>query len=110
MATYTVKMGDSLSKIARDVLNNINLWPQIAALNDIRAPWRIFPDQVLQLPDITDEQLYKGEAGRGTRLPTPATTTTPPAVNGAGIMPRINWTLVSLAIIGAGLLWYGFRK
>ena len=108
MATYTVKGGDSLSKIARDVLNNMELWPQIASLNNIRPPYTIFPGQVLTLPAISDEELYKGGAARGVPLPVP-TTQTPPAIEG-GMIPRVNWTLISLAIIGAGLLWYGFRK
>lgn len=53
MATYTVKSGDSLSKIARDVLGDMSRWPEIAALNTLRAPYVIHPGQVLQLPGAT---------------------------------------------------------
>jgi LysM repeat protein len=49
--TYTVKSGDSLSAIARDVIGNIDLWPNIARLNSISSPYVIKPGQVLQLPD-----------------------------------------------------------
>lgn len=50
MATYTVKSGDSLSKIARDVLGDLNRWPEIAAANGIRAPYVIRVGQALRLP------------------------------------------------------------
>lgn len=49
---YIVKSGDTISKIARDVLGDISMWPQIAATNNITAPYTIFPNQILQLPDI----------------------------------------------------------
>lgn len=47
---YRVKSGDSLSKIARDVLGNLSRWPEIAALNNIASPYRIFPNQILKVP------------------------------------------------------------
>lgn len=47
---YTVKSGDTLSKIARDVLSDINIWPALADLNAIKSPWTIYPGQVLTLP------------------------------------------------------------
>lgn len=50
MTTYTVKSGDSLSRIAANVLGNMAQWPQIASLNSISAPYVIYPGQVLQLP------------------------------------------------------------
>lgn len=51
--TYTVKSGDSLSRIAANVLGNMAKWPQIAQLNNLAAPYRIYPGQVLQLPGST---------------------------------------------------------
>lgn len=51
MKTYTVKSGDSLSTIARDELGNINLWPNVAALNKINAPYVIQPGEILDMPD-----------------------------------------------------------
>jgi LysM repeat protein len=47
---YTVKPGDSLSKIARDVLGDINRFQEIAILNKIANVNAIYPGQVLQLP------------------------------------------------------------
>jgi nucleoid-associated protein YgaU len=50
---YTVKRGDTLSKIAREQLGDADRWPEIFVLNRaiIRHPDRIFPGQVLTLPD-----------------------------------------------------------
>lgn len=50
---YTVKAGDSLSKIARDKLGNGNRWREIFQLNRdfIPDPDRIFPGQVIVIPD-----------------------------------------------------------
>lgn len=52
MTTYTVKAGDSLSKIARDRLGNMALWKDIAMLNNIRNADLIYPGQVLKLPEV----------------------------------------------------------
>jgi hypothetical protein len=49
---YTVRAGDTLSKIARDVLGNMNRWPEIAKLNNITVPYVIEIGQVLQLPAV----------------------------------------------------------
>lgn len=48
--TYTVQEGDSLSKIARDVMGDMNRWPEIADANGISDPYVIYPGQVLTLP------------------------------------------------------------
>ncbi|QYK51924.1 MAG: LysM peptidoglycan-binding domain-containing protein [Anaerolineales bacterium] len=45
--TYTVQRGDHLMKIARALELN---WQDIAALNDLAAPYLILPGQVLRLP------------------------------------------------------------
>lgn len=49
---YTVRRGDSLSKIARKQLGDANRWPEIFDLNRsvINNPNVIFPGQVLLLP------------------------------------------------------------
>ena len=107
MATYTVKFGESLSKIARDVLGDMSRWPEIAQLNNIASPYVIQTGQILQLPDATDDEnsiFYKGAAGKGEPTPTaPTTAPTRAAVD-------VNWPLIALAIAGVGLLWYGFKK
>jgi hypothetical protein len=48
--TYTVKRGDTLSRIAQTHLGSYKRYLEIARLNDIRDPNRIFPGQVLRLP------------------------------------------------------------
>ena len=96
---YTVVEGDSLSKIARDVLGNMDLWPQIAEINGIEAPYTIYPGQTLTLP----------VAGEVTTLP--ATTTTIPATGpGLAYTVQKNLPLIALAIIGGFLIWWGMKK
>ncbi len=47
---YTVVRGDTLFGIAGRLLGNHALWPEIARLNHLRDPNRIFPGQVLAIP------------------------------------------------------------
>lgn len=76
MEIYQVKSGDTLSIIARDVLNDLSRWPDIARLNNIAAPYTIFPGMQLIMPDVTvpgPVVVPAGETGP------PAPTRTPPA-------------------------------
>lgn len=66
--TYTVKPGDSLSIIARDVLGHIDLWPEIALINDISDSERIYPGQVLQLPNVLPEFIKQAKPAKKTVL------------------------------------------
>ena len=52
MATdiYKVKSGESLSIIARDMLGDIQRWPELAFLNGLSHPYFIYPGQILELP------------------------------------------------------------
>ena len=52
VSTYTVRHGDSLSKIARDQLGDAGRWPDLVALNPAVAdhPNLIYAGTVLQLP------------------------------------------------------------
>lgn len=50
--SYTVKAGDTLSMIARNVLRDVNRWPEIARLNALRSPYTIRVGQVLTLPSV----------------------------------------------------------
>jgi nucleoid-associated protein YgaU len=54
-ATYTVKPGDSLSKIAKEVLGDGNAYMSIFNLNkdQLSDPDKIKPGQVLKLPSST---------------------------------------------------------
>jgi nucleoid-associated protein YgaU len=51
-AQYTVVGGDTLSGIAEKFYNNANRWPRIFEANrhQIQDPDRIFPGQVLRIP------------------------------------------------------------
>lgn len=51
-SSYTVKSGDSLSKIAKNELGDANAWKKIFEANKdvLDDPDKIFPGQVLKLP------------------------------------------------------------
>ena len=51
-ATYTVKAGDTLSKIAKEHLGDANAYMQIFNANkdQLKDPDKIFPGQVLKIP------------------------------------------------------------
>jgi LysM repeat protein len=89
---YTVQQGDTLSKIARDVLGNMALWPAIAELNDLKNPDLIFPGQVLILPDKLEPVAEAPEANR----------------QKAGIPAWLGW-LLALSI-GGGLVYANRHK
>jgi len=56
MKTYTVKSGDSLSKIALKLLGSTSKWREIAELNDIVDQNKIQVGQILKLPSISEPQ------------------------------------------------------
>ncbi len=92
---YTVRQGDTISRIALNVLGNMQLWPQLAAANGIAAPYMIYPGQVLTLPDT----------GVATTMPVPSSNN--PAsmpvqlsTSGGGIL---QWIQDNKLIIGGGL-------
>lgn len=47
---YTVKIGESVSSIARDELDDVNRWRELAKLNDLLAPYVIRTGQQLLMP------------------------------------------------------------
>ena len=51
--TYTVEKGDTLSKIAKHHYGDANKWRKIFEANTdiLKDPDRIFPGQVLKIPD-----------------------------------------------------------
>lgn len=48
--TYTVRRGDNLNRVAQSQLGAASRWREIATLNRIANPNRIYPGQVLRLP------------------------------------------------------------
>jgi hypothetical protein len=60
--SYTVKSGDSLSKIARDQLGDVARWPEIAKINRLVSPYTILPGQLLTLPDTVTVRATPGAA------------------------------------------------
>ncbi len=53
MRTYTVKSGDTLSKISKAVYNDANQYNKIFEANKpmLTSPDKIYPGQVLRIPD-----------------------------------------------------------
>jgi N-acetylmuramoyl-L-alanine amidase len=51
--TYTVKAGDTLSKIAKEFYGDATKYPIIAEYNGLEDPSRIFIGQVLRIPSLT---------------------------------------------------------
>lgn len=49
---YTVKKGDTLSNIAEKQLGDKTKWKEIAKLNNLKSPYRIKLNQILELPSI----------------------------------------------------------
>jgi LysM repeat protein len=77
MQDYTVKPGDSLSIIARDVLGDITRWKEIADLNKITNVNLIHPGDVLTLPDwvykepssaSTTDKMVKSESSNSSAM------------------------------------------
>jgi hypothetical protein len=48
--SYTVKQGDVLQNLSRDLLTDPRQWPQLARLNGMKDPNRIYPGQVIDVP------------------------------------------------------------
>jgi len=70
--TYVVKSGDSLSKIAKELLGDAGRWPEIFEANkdQIKDPNLIHPGQELKIPG----RVGKGAAGSGARARGPSST------------------------------------
>lgn len=70
---YTVKPGDSLSSIARDQLNELPRWTEIAYINSISAPYTIYPGQTILLPVDSNGLQIDITGGMGPPAPTNGT-------------------------------------
>ena len=60
---YTVKPGDSLSRIAKTLLHDAKAWELLAQINKIKDPNRIQVGQELLLPSEQQLSVWKGEQG-----------------------------------------------
>jgi nucleoid-associated protein YgaU len=47
---YTVRRGDTLSRISKRYFDDSSVYPRLAERNGIRNPHLIFPDQLLEIP------------------------------------------------------------
>lgn len=120
MSEYTVKAGDSLSTIAQRELGNVSLWPKIATLNHIQAPYVIRVGEVLILPttntlhtiDVPAKPVPVSSASS-----TSSTSSASSASSSAGLVGRLfAWTKahpglaavygLSIAASVVGLWWY----
>lgn len=100
MEIYQVKSGDTLSKIARDVLGDLDAWPKIAQLNNLVAPYTIYPGMQLMMPDLEVLGPVVVQARRRT-LPT-TTTPTPAPDREAGFgfqMTPQTWMYLGLGAV-----------
>lgn len=88
MDIYTVKAGDSLSTIARDVLGDLSRWPELARLNLLSQPYTIFPGQVLSMP--------VSPAGSSSAIV---------AASPGGLTKRKRYMILGGALFIGGLLW-----
>lgn len=50
-STYTIKKGDTLSAICYQVYGDASLYPKLAAVNNIKNPHLIYPENILIIPD-----------------------------------------------------------
>lgn len=59
--TYTVQKGDTLQKIAKKYLGKTSRWPEIYEENKdvIKSPEKIYPGQVIVIPQTLEEEEYK---------------------------------------------------
>lgn len=86
--SYTVKAGDHLMKIARALGLD---WTQLAALNNLTAPYILYPGQVLKLPGGS-APVNQPETGGDNNNPTPV-----PSSSGQTYLVQPGDYLVALA-------------
>jgi nucleoid-associated protein YgaU len=66
-ATYVVAAGDSLTKIAKKIFGQTKFWEEIAALNELNPPFKIYPGQGLRYPLVNAHGKTFAEAYRKTQ-------------------------------------------
>lgn len=103
MEFYQVKAGDALRTIAQDVLGDVAAWSKLAQLNNIVAPYTIFPGQQLMLPDLSVLGPIVVQA-KGPPLPTGEP---PPIKAGFDLSPQM---MLYLALGAVALFIFTDRK
>lgn len=94
---YTVKSGESLSAIARDVIGDMERWKELAFINGLSYPYIIRPGQILKIPDDDREPMVIEI--QGSPEPTKAA---PTKSAGFSLTPT---TAIVLAVVAAFLLF-----
>ena len=97
MATYTVQKGDSLSLITKRFTGSFKQWRNLYNLNSakIKDPNKIYPGQVLTLPDS-----WSAIPGKGTTTPD-----IPPKKQDEAAKIEKGGSILPV-IIGAGVLYW----
>ena len=104
MMQYQVQSGDTLSKIADFLLGDETRWREIATLNKLTDPNKIYVGQILNLPDIVSGP------GSVTSAPAAKVPAAAPSLKKPGIFSGIDFKKPILGIplyvwlIGAGAL------
>lgn len=75
LTTYTVKRGDSLARIAREIYGDPHKYPLLQQANNLTDPGRIWVGQVLVVPSLAGP---KSTPAPAPAPPTPAPVVTPP--------------------------------
>ncbi len=75
LTTYTVKRGDSLARIAREIYGDPHKYPLLQQANNLTDPGRIWVGQVLVVPSLAGP---KSTAAPAPAPPAPAPVVTPP--------------------------------
>ena len=101
---YTVKQGDTISRIALNVLGNMQLWPKIAAMNAIAAPYRIYPGQQLQLPSNASTSIQPAGV-QPILMPIPASMPNSGFLKWKNWISANKWLLVGGIILLAVAIW-----
>jgi len=106
-AEYTVRQGDSLSKIAKQQLGSARRWKEIAELNNLRDPYKLRLGQKLFLPDDGAALVPSGPPDAIVRPVDPQPVVQPPRQSGPSwmsLMPPGNiwvWAAVGLLVFWA---------
>lgn len=100
MKTYTVQPGDSLSLIAGQKYGDITLWKVIAQANpQITDPNKIYPGQVITLPNINEAVDIQAEVVESSLMP-----------SGFSFDIKKHWPWLLLIAAAGGGLYYANKK